>query len=115
MVDGDRIAQTWDEDPDTLVRYAMDDVRETARLSTLLSPPSFHLTQMVPCSYGTVTRIGSAARIELLLVREYLRQKHSLPQPVPRARRPEADTRTCSSPVCSARSSMPMWSRSILR
>jgi DNA polymerase elongation subunit (family B) len=81
IVDGDRIAQTWDEDPDTLVRYAMDDVRETARLSALLSPPSFHLTRMVPCSYGTVTRIGSAARIELLLVREYLRSKHSLPQP----------------------------------
>lgn len=83
MVDGDRIAQTWDEDPDMLVRYAMDDVRETARLSALLSPPSFHLTKMVPCSYGTVTRIGSALRIELMLVREYLRQKHALPQPVP--------------------------------
>jgi DNA polymerase, archaea type len=83
MVDGDRIAQTWDEDPETLVRYAMDDVRETARLSALLSPPSFHLAKMVPCSYGTVTRIGSAMRIELLLVREYLRQKHSLPQPMP--------------------------------
>jgi DNA polymerase, archaea type len=83
MVDGDRIAQTWDEDPETLVRYALDDVRETARLSALLSPPSFHLAKMVPCSYGTVTRIGSALRIELMLVREYLRQKHSLPQPVP--------------------------------
>jgi DNA polymerase elongation subunit (family B) len=83
MVDGDRIAQTWDEDPETLVRYALDDVRETARLSALLSPPSFHLARMVPCSYGTVTRIGSALRIELMLVREYLRQKHSLPQPVP--------------------------------
>ncbi|MBK7260306.1 MAG: DNA polymerase [Ignavibacteriae bacterium] len=83
MVDGDRIAQTWDEDPDTLVRYALDDVHETARLSALLSPPSFHLTKMVPCSYGTVTRLGSALRIEHMLVREYLRQKHSLPQPVP--------------------------------
>jgi len=41
-------------------------------------PSSFHLAQMVPCSYGTVTRIGAAAKIELLLVREYLRQKHSL-------------------------------------
>jgi DNA polymerase elongation subunit (family B) len=85
MVDGDRITQTWDEDPETLVRYALDDVRETARLSALLSPPSFHLAKMVPCSYGTVTRIGSALRIELMLVREYLRQKHSLPQPVPGA------------------------------
>lgn len=83
MVDGDRIAQTWDEDPDTLVRYALDDVRETAGLSALLSPPSFHLAKMVPCSYGTVTRIGAAMRIELMIVREYLRQKHALPQPLP--------------------------------
>ena len=80
VVEGEQISWTWDNDPDLLVRYALDDVRETRGLSTLLSPSSFHLAQMVPCSYSTVTRIGAAAKIELLLVREYLRQKHSLPQ-----------------------------------
>lgn len=80
MVEGERISWTWDNEPETLVEYALDDVRETRGLSTLLSPSSFHLAQMLPCSYGTVTRIGAAAKIELLLVREYLRLKHSLPQ-----------------------------------
>ncbi len=80
IVEGERISWTWDNEPETLVRYALDDVRETRGLSTLLSPSSFHLARMLPCSYGTVTRIGAATKIELLLVREYLRQKHSLPQ-----------------------------------
>jgi len=80
-VEGDRISWTWENDPDTLFRYALDDVRETARLSEHLSPTSFNLTQMLPCSYGTATRMGAASKIELLMVREYLRQKQSLPKP----------------------------------
>jgi DNA polymerase elongation subunit (family B) len=80
-VEGDRISWTWEHDPDTLLRYALDDVRETARLSEHLSPTSFSLAQMLPCSYGVATRMGAASKIELLMVREYLRQKQSLPKP----------------------------------
>lgn len=83
VIEGDQIARTWETDPELLVRYAMDDVRETARLSELLSPPSFHLTRMVPCAYGTVTRMGSAHRIELMMLREYVHRKHAIPAPAP--------------------------------
>lgn len=80
-VDGDRISATWDENPEMLARYALDDVLETGRISEHLSPTSFYLAQMLPVSYGAVTRMGSASKIEMLLAREYLRQKHSLPRP----------------------------------
>ncbi len=80
-IEGERISWTWDNDPETLARYALDDVRETGRLAEHLLPASFYLACIVPCAFGPLTRMGAAAKIELLLVREYLHQKHSLPQP----------------------------------
>ena len=75
----DRISWHWDHDVKPLMAYAMDDVEETRKLSDLLSPTSFYLTRMIPSGFGTVSRMGSAAKIELLLVRDYLRQKRALP------------------------------------
>lgn len=80
-VGADEIASVWDAEPEKLIRYAMDDVRETRALSALLSGSLFHLTQMLPSAYGTVARMGSSAKIEALLLREYIRQKHSVPRP----------------------------------
>jgi DNA polymerase I len=79
---GDKISWYWDNDPELLIRYALDDVKETRMLSQHLSPTTFYLTQMVPMSYGTAARLGTAAKIEALLLREYLRQKHSVPKPM---------------------------------
>ncbi|MDX2128234.1 MAG: DNA polymerase domain-containing protein [Chloroherpetonaceae bacterium] len=75
------IAHTWDTNPEKLLNYALDDVREAGKLSELLSGSNFYMTQMMPFSYGQVSRMGPAAKIEALFVREYLRQKHSLPRP----------------------------------
>ncbi|MEM8485660.1 MAG: DNA polymerase domain-containing protein [Bacteroidota bacterium] len=79
-VEGDKIAETWRTDPDLLLRYALDDVRETERLARHLSGSTFHLTRMLPMPYGQVARTGPAAKIESLFVREYLRQKQALPK-----------------------------------
>lgn len=78
---GERISWHWDNEPDQLIRYALDDVNEVRGLSDLLSPSSFYLTQMVSLDYGTLIRTGSAAKIESLLLREYVREKHSVPRP----------------------------------
>ncbi|MBM2845843.1 MAG: polymerase region [Bacteroidetes bacterium] len=78
---GDKISWHWDHDVEPLMRYALDDVTETRRLSELLSGSSFYLTQIVPFGYAQVVRSGSAIKIESLMVREYLREKHSLPKP----------------------------------
>ncbi len=79
-VDGDTIAQVWQDDPERLLKYALDDVVETERLARHLSGSTFYLTQMLPMLYGQVARTGPASKIEALLVREYLRQRHSLPR-----------------------------------
>lgn len=80
-IEGDRISWYWDHEPDLLIRYAMDDVDETRQLADMLSPPYFYMSQMLPFNYGTVARIGSAAKIESLLLREYVRERHSIPRP----------------------------------
>jgi DNA polymerase I len=80
-IPGEKISWTWDHEPDKLVEYALDDINETAALSAHLSGSTFALTQMLPMPYGLVARTGSAAKIESLLTREYIRQKHALPRP----------------------------------
>ena len=80
-IPGEKISWYWDNEPDTLKNYALDDVRETRALSDRLSMSTFYLTQMLPFNYTTVARLGSASKIEALLLREYLRQRYSLPKP----------------------------------
>ncbi len=82
-VEGNEITEVWENDPDRLVAYAADDVFETRELARLLSGASFYLTQMTPMSYQDVARSGPGTKIESLMVREYLRERHSLPAPGP--------------------------------
>lgn len=79
-VEGDDIARLWDEEPERLLAYALDDVTETERLARRLSGSTFYLSQMVPMPYGLAARTGPAAKIEALFVREYLRRRHALPR-----------------------------------
>lgn len=80
-LDGAEISAVFRRDPDMLMRYAQDDVRETEALSRLLSPSAFVQAQMAPLAYQNIGVRGNAAKIDALLVREYLRQGHSLPAP----------------------------------
>ncbi|HZY10842.1 MAG TPA: DNA polymerase domain-containing protein [Bacteroidota bacterium] len=77
----ERISWYWEHEPDLLVRHALDEVQEIRQLSEYLSPSVFYLTQMVPFNYSSVARLGSAAKIETLMLREYIHQKHSIPKP----------------------------------
>jgi DNA polymerase elongation subunit (family B) len=79
-VDGADIPRVWDEDPERLLAYALDDVIETERLSRHLSGSTFYLTQMVPMPYDACARTGPASKIEALFVREYLRRRQALPK-----------------------------------
>ena len=80
-VDYKDIASLWKNNHEKLLAYALDDVRETRALSSLLSGSNFYLAQMLPYTYAMTSRIGQAAKIEVLLVREYLRLKQSIPKP----------------------------------
>ncbi|NTU59229.1 MAG: DNA polymerase [Chlorobiaceae bacterium] len=80
-VDYKDIASTWDNNPETLLAYALDDVRETRELASMLSGSNFSMTSMLPYSYANTSRLGPAAKIEALIVREYLKRKVSIPRP----------------------------------
>jgi DNA polymerase elongation subunit (family B) len=71
----------FDTDPDTLFRYALDDVREVRALSVILSQSYFVQAQIFPFSYQNVTLRGNATKINALLTREYLRQSRAIPAP----------------------------------
>lgn len=77
------LAQTWKDDPELVRRYAVQDVRETRRLAELVLPTEFYQAQMVPESYQNVATGGSGEKINSLLIREYVRQRHSVPLPQP--------------------------------
>ena len=81
FVPRERTTSLWSEHPEVVVRHATEEVQDIRKLSDHLSPSYFFLAQMCPLSYGTVSRTGSAIKIELLMVREYIRQKHSVPKP----------------------------------
>ena len=80
-IQGSQISRVYDETPEVLRRYALDDVRETRGLSALLTPSYFIQAQIFPYSFQDVVVRGNATKINSLFLREYLRQRHSLPAP----------------------------------
>jgi DNA polymerase, archaea type len=80
-VEGSQISRVYDDTPELLRRYALDDVRETRALSALLTPSYFIQAQIFPYNYQDVVVRGNATKINALFLREYLRQRHSLPAP----------------------------------
>src|SRR6266576_1210168 len=61
-------------------------VRETRAVAELLSPSYFIQAQIFPYNYQDVIVRGNATRINALFLREYFRQRHSIPElPMPRA------------------------------
>jgi DNA polymerase elongation subunit (family B) len=74
------------ENSETFRRRALCGVREARALSDLLSPSYFIQAQIFPYNYQDVIVRGNATRINALFLREYFRQRHSIPElPLPRA------------------------------
>ena len=84
-VEGNRISKLFFEAPQTIIKYCMDDARETDALSRILSPSYFYQTQLVPLTYQSVITRGNATRIDALLCAEYLMRNAPLPEPAPPA------------------------------
>jgi DNA polymerase, archaea type len=73
---------------DNLERFrarALCAVRETRAIADLLSPSYFIQAQIFPYNYQDVIVRGNATRINALFLREYFRQRHSIPE-MPMAR-----------------------------
>lgn len=82
-IEGGEIAQAFRKTPDAFRRYALDDIRETAAITPILLAAHYAQSQLLPFPLETVCVRGNAAKIESLLLREYLRAHHSLPAPSP--------------------------------
>src|SRR6201993_4379024 len=83
---GKELQRAYLDDSESFRRRALCGVRETRALSELLSPSYFIQAQIFPYNYQDVIVRGNATRIDGLFLREYFRQRHSIPElPIPQA------------------------------
>ncbi|MEJ2429321.1 MAG: DNA polymerase domain-containing protein [Deltaproteobacteria bacterium] len=80
-IEPEEIQWYYEHKPEELKQYNLDDVRETLALSELLAYPFFLQTRIFPFSYQNIFVRGNATKINALFIREYLRQRNSLPKP----------------------------------
>src|SRR5437867_1717173 len=77
---GKELQRAYLDDSESFRRRASCGVRETRALSDLLSPSYFIQAQIFPYNYQDVIVRGNATRINALFLREYFRQRHSIPE-----------------------------------
>lgn len=78
---GAEVYATYQRDPETVKRYALDDVMEVNGLSERLLGAPFALARMAPRRYESLASAGPAMGIlEPMLVRTYLRNGAALPR-----------------------------------
>jgi DNA polymerase, archaea type len=85
FLEGPDIHRAYREDQDAFRTYALQDVRETRALASMLSRSYFIQAQIFPYNYQDVVVRGNATKIDALFLREYLRRGHSIPD-FPQAR-----------------------------
>jgi DNA polymerase, archaea type len=82
---GRELQRAYIDNDERFRRRVLCGVRETRALSDLLSPSYFIQAQIFPYNYQDVIVRGNATRINALFLREYFRQRHSIPE-MPMAR-----------------------------
>jgi DNA polymerase elongation subunit (family B) len=75
-----RIVEEWNRQPENIINQSLRNIRIARDLYNYLSPPLFYLAQMCPFNYRMLTQLSTASRIESLILREYVRQRHSVPR-----------------------------------
>jgi DNA polymerase I len=77
---GRELQRAYLDNSEKFRRRALCGVRETRALSGLLSASYFIQAQIFPYNYQDVIVRGNATRINALFLREYFRQRHSIPE-----------------------------------
>jgi DNA polymerase, archaea type len=77
---GRELQRAYLDNSEQFRRRALCGVRETRGLSELLSASYFIQAQIFPYNYQDVIVRGNATRINALFLREYFRQRHSIPE-----------------------------------
>src|SRR5213595_3097026 len=82
---GKELQRAYIDNEERFRQRALCAVRETRAIANLLSPSYFIQAQIFPYNYQDVIVRGNATRINALFLREYFRQRHSIPE-MPMAR-----------------------------
>ncbi|PZR71753.1 MAG: DNA polymerase II [Chthoniobacterales bacterium] len=77
---GQELQRAYLGDADHFRQRALCAVRETRAVADLLSPSYFIQAQIFPYNYQDVVVRGNATRINALFLREYFRQRRSIPE-----------------------------------
>lgn len=67
------------EEWEKIKQYALHDADDVLKLYDLMAPPFFYMTQMVPKPFQTMIESASGSQINLLMLRSYLQEGHSIP------------------------------------
>ncbi len=78
-LDRAKMEKLWRDDPQQVCAYALQDVYETGELARIAMPADFYVSQMAPDTYQGNAVSGTGEKINLLLIREYLRQGFAIP------------------------------------
>src|SRR5437588_6589608 len=82
---GKQLQRVYIDNDERFRQRALCAVRETRAVADLLSPSYFIQAQIFPYNYQDVIVRGNATRINALFLRDYYRQRHSIPE-MPMAR-----------------------------
>lgn len=74
---------TKEQSSDALVERALTRTRMVRQLTDILLPAHISLAQMIPFDLDGVIRSGPISKIEAMMERSYLHNRHSLPLPSP--------------------------------
>ena len=77
---GKQLQRVYIDNDERFRQRALCAVRETRAVADLLSPSYFIQAQIFPYNYQDVIVRGNATRINALFLREYFRQRHSIPE-----------------------------------
>ncbi len=77
---GKELQRAYRDNNELFRKHALCAVRETRAVAQLLSPSYFIQAQIFPYNYQDVIVRGNATRIDALFLREYFRQRHSIPE-----------------------------------
>lgn len=69
-----------DHQPQRLFKKVELETEVIIKLSNFLLPQNFYQTQFVPMDFNNMLSSGVSNKIELMMVREYLRKRHSIPK-----------------------------------
>jgi DNA polymerase I len=82
-LDAADLARELAADAERVMAYALDDAVETLALGEVLAPPFFAQARLVPFDYQMTVLRGAAAKIDALMLREYLYRRRAVPLPRP--------------------------------